>query len=27
MLNYKYVPFFRKKSVVPPDEISKIDSS
>ena len=27
MLNYKYVPFFRKKSVVPPDEISKIYSS
>ena len=27
LLNYKYVPFFRKKSVVPPDEILKIDSS
>lgn len=27
LLNYKYVPFYRKKSVVPPDEILKIDSS
>jgi len=27
LLGYKYVPFYRKKSVVPPDEILKIDSS
>ena len=27
LLNYKYLPFYRKKSVVPPDEILKIDSS
>ena len=25
LLNYKYVPFIRKKSVVPPDKIKKID--
>lgn len=27
LLGYKYVPFYRKKSVVPPAEISKNDSS
>jgi transposase len=27
LLDYKYVPFYRKKSVVPPAEILKIDSS
>ncbi len=27
LLNYKYVPFYRKKSVVPPTEIFKNDSS
>ncbi len=27
VMNYKYAPFWRKKSVVPPTEISKIDSS
>lgn len=27
LLNYKYVPFVRKKSVVPPDEILKNDSA
>jgi len=27
LLGYKYVPFYRKKSVVPPEEILKIDSS
>ena len=26
LLNYKHVPFYRKKFVVPPDEILKIDS-
>ncbi len=27
LMNYKHVPFYRKKSVVPPTEILKIDSS
>jgi len=27
MMGYKYVPFYRKKSVVPPAEIFKIDTS
>ncbi len=27
LMNYKYVPFYRKKSVVLPAEILKIDSS